>query len=407
MNVKNSIIRAVAVIGILTLLTLTVLPGCNFIGQADPDDAAVNTEAPSDIINVGGEALQTCPICSSTDITGPDEEGYFVCNSCSNRWIQNEDTVDIVDDDGEVIDTIVIPNYTPSVQTTPNNVSSSTSTTKPTGSNNSTSTTTETTTKSLKEQFDEMVDRWDDVIDWTIDDDGNITVVSPTGKDTGLLGFKYSQKDKCFITAEDAWQRNFGYNKTYDDSSSVIAISYDTFRVFFNYDGLEWMVQYWKGQYGMVLIGAEVGIYYRPEGSSASTHYNCADDEKKMLQSMDVYRRESSTSNKFKKVLTRSPSRTWWCTGFVPGTLAFGSYNPNQDDMKNLRVDAKITLHSPEMAQAFMQGLREVTQIETNVGALRRKCIFQEMTIEEYESKTVQSKFALEEDGVTVRVCWR
>ncbi len=409
MNAKNNIIRAIAVIGILTLLTLTVLPGCDFIGQANPDNSDTDGNSVSDTAN-GDGLQQCCPICTSTDITGPDADGYFTCNACSAKWAQDDTKIDVLDEDNNVV-TQLDPSAGYVSGGSNGGSSGGSSNNRPQNQNKpsqtTTTTTTTTTTKSLQQQLDEIKDRWGDVIKPTIDADGNITVESPDGSDTGLFGFKYSQKDNCFITAEDAWQRNFGYNETYDDTSSVIAISYDTIRVYFEYNDLEWMIQYWKGQYGMVLIGAEVGIYHRPKGSSASTHYECANDETKMLQSMTLYRRESSTSNKFKAILTRSPSRTWWCTGFTPGTLSAGGYNVSAEDTATLRIDSKLTLHTPEMAQAFMQGLREVTKIQNNVNKTYRSCKFQEMSIAEYESKTVQSKFALEEDGVTVRVSWR
>ncbi len=419
MKVKNNLLRAIAVVGILTLLTLTVLPGCSFIGQAEPENSAETTAG-----EVNAEAQQCCPICTSTDITGPDDAGYFVCNECGNKWIQNDDVIDVVDvDSGEVVTQLdASAGYvggssggSSSGGSSFGGLSGGSSSGKPSGGSssggsssgsNNKPTTTTTASKSLQEQLEEIKDRWGDVITPVIQD-GNITVESKDGSDTGLFGFKYNIADKCFITAENAWQRNFGYSQTYDDTSSLIAISYDTIRVFFEYDNLEWMVQYWKGQYGMIMIGAEVGIYHRPKGSSESTYYNCANDDTKMLQSMTLYRRESSTSNSFKKILSRSPSRTWWCTGFIPGTLAAGAYNVSAEDLKDLRLDTKLTLKTPEMAQVFMEGLRKVEKIETNVQKQYRSCKFQEMTIAEYESKNVQSKFALEDDGVTVRVCWR
>ena len=39
------------------------------------------------------------------------------------------------------------------------------------------------------------------------------------------------------------------------------------------------MIQFWKGQYGLVLIGAEVGLYNRKENATASSYYDCVTDE--------------------------------------------------------------------------------------------------------------------------------
>ena len=166
------------------------------------------------------------------------------------------------------------------------------------------------------------------------------------------------------------------------------------------------MIQYWKGQYGLVLIGAEIGIYNRPAGSTASTHYECASDETKLLQSMDVYRRNNETL-KYNKIFSRSPSYTWWCTGFIPGTLAAGQYNVEAKATRELKVDSKMTFLSPEMAQAFMAGLREVDHIYHNAPQVSPIFKFNEMaSVAEYEASPSTAKFCLEEDGVTVRVCW-
>lgn len=424
MFTKNSLIRAIAVIGILTLMALVVLPGCSFIGKAELPEVSTTQDlfgADDGMIDVGNGTDDgtnnelCCQYCGSTSFKGPDDKGYYTCNDCGAQWAIGDQVIDIIKPDGS---TVTKPN-TGNMGGSGNggsgssgNGSSGNGGSGNGGSGNGGSgslmpPTTTTTTKSFQQQMDEIKDRWGDVIKPTIDADGNITVESVDGKDTGLFGFKYSTKDKCFITAEDAWQRNFGYNETYDDTSGAIAITYDTIRVYFEYDGMEWMIQYWKGQYGMVLIGAEIGIYHRPAGSTASTHFECATDETKLLQSMNVYRRNGDT-NKFNKVFSRSPSFTWWCTGFIPGTLYAGAYNVSAEQTKDLRVDSKLTLKTPEMAQAFMEGLKKVEKIEHNMPREYRPLTFYEMSsVEEYESTSKNGKFCLEEDGVTVRVCWR
>ena len=82
---KNSLIRAIAVIGVITMMALVVLPGCSFIGKADvPEEQSTNDPfALDDTVNVGDTGLeQCCPICQSVNFKGPDEMGYFVCNDC-------------------------------------------------------------------------------------------------------------------------------------------------------------------------------------------------------------------------------------------------------------------------------------------------------------------------------------
>ena len=421
---KNGILRAVAVIGIITMMALTVLPGCSFVGKADiPEETTNDPFALDDTLNTQG-----CPVCQSTNFTGPDDKGFFTCGDCGATWGTNDGNYEVYDKDGNLVQLPGVSGGSNGGSSNggSNGGSSGGSNNRPNGgsnggSNNRPNGNTNTNIPSTdKEQVNntkpaptmkEIIEAIQSVAkeNITIDANGNLTIKNDEGKDTGLFGFKYSTTEKCFITAEDAWQRQYGYNEIYDASAPVLAISYDTMRVYFDYDGLQWMIQYWKGQYGLVLVGAEIGIYNRPETSSPSSHYNCADDETKLLQSMNVYQCGTADSNEYKLILSRNPSYTWWCTGFVPGTLAFAKYNVNADYTNRLRVDSKLTLKTPEMAQAFIEGLRKVDTIYNNTaGGSTRRISFIEMTsAEEYETRAAKAKFFLEEDGVTVRVCWR
>ncbi|MBQ7595696.1 MAG: DUF4474 domain-containing protein [Clostridia bacterium] len=191
-------------------------------------------------------------------------------------------------------------------------------------------------------------------VKWYIDEDGNIT----TDKNKGVLGFAYSSKDKCFYADNDAWQRNFGYSNLYDQTSAAVVISYDTIRVFFNYAGKDWMIQMWKGQYGCVLLGGEVGVYNRPEGSPASTHFNCASDDERLPISLKV-------TNNGKVLFDRPAQTTWWMTGFVPGQLGAGLLVGGSETSK-LSETTTITFKDDEMMHAFVKGLGYVKYIFNN-----------------------------------------
>ena len=234
-----------------------------------------------------------------------------------------------------------------------------------------------------------------------------ITVKSKDGRDTGLFGFKYSMTDKVFYTAEDAWQRNFGFEETYDNFAGAGAISYDTIRVKFNYQGNEWMIQFWKGQYGLVLIGAEVGLYNRKENATASSYYDFVTDEEKLNMSMKVYRQNAENQNKYDLLFKRSPSKTWWLTGFTPGTLSAGSYVVSEDATKKLMVQVTFNFDTPEQAQAFIGGLENTTTIHHNSPKRTRSVKFTQVSAAEFESSAKTSKYALDENGKTVYVSWR
>ncbi len=161
----------------------------------------------------------------------------------------------------------------------------------------------------------------------------------------GFLGYKYDSDGNVYFTNSDPWQRNFGFNELYDIGASFIVFYYDTFRCKFNYANKDWMIQFWKGQYGFVFIGAEIGVYNKPTTRKVE-HYDCASDEDALKMSMTCYR-------KGKEIFSRKYMTYWWCTGFVPGKLDKFS------DRSELSVKARITLKDYKMLISFCGALKE------------------------------------------------
>ncbi len=160
----------------------------------------------------------------------------------------------------------------------------------------------------------------------------------------GFLGYKYDPDNEVYFTNTDPWQRNFGFNELYDVGASFIVFYYDTFRCKFNYANKDWMIQFWKGQYGFVFIGAEVGVYNKPETRKVE-HYDCASDEDALKMSITCYR-------KGKEIFSRPYLTYWWCTGFVPGKLDKFS------DRSELTLKCRITMKDPEMLLKFCGALK-------------------------------------------------
>lgn len=187
---------------------------------------------------------------------------------------------------------------------------------------------------------------------------GNVT--DPNGE--GLLGFSFDADEGVFYASANAWQRTFGYTYIYDIAAPVIICWFDTTRIFFEYDNKEWMVQLWKGQYGWVLIGAEIGLYYRDfedplVDENGFNYFKCADDEMLIKMSMSLYRNKNL-------LFSRGQQYSWWLTGFVPGALTnFGAEPANTQE---LALDATLYFTDTEMMKAFIEGLEDVTKVEHN-----------------------------------------
>ena len=169
---------------------------------------------------------------------------------------------------------------------------------------------------------------------------------NPITNESGTLGFMWDSEDQVFYSAKDPWQRAFGYNKVYDWAAQLVVIYIDTARIKFNYGGYDWLVQLWKGQYGFVLLGVEVGVYYKNEGTPIE-HYVCTDNNKRLKVGYTCYDHDEV-------LFERSYQYTWWLTGFVPGKL--DKFN----DRSEMAIDLRITLKTTEMRKAFVGGLENL-----------------------------------------------
>lgn len=172
-------------------------------------------------------------------------------------------------------------------------------------------------------------------------------------KEAGTFGFMWNDDDKVFYSAKDPWQRKFGYNKIYDFSAPFVIMFFDSVRVKFNWGGYDWMVQLWKGQYGYVLLGAEVGVYYKKEGTPIE-HYECADDNNRLKVGYTTY-------DKGQEIFKRDYQETWWLTGFVPGKL------DKFADRSEMAMTIRVTLKDANMTKAFAQGLKNIADGKNTV----------------------------------------
>ena len=159
------------------------------------------------------------------------------------------------------------------------------------------------------------------------------------GKGMLGLGFDFNFNDMVIYTVVDAWTRDFGFAVIYDIVANTVGIyDYVTRRYHFDYDGLEWMIQVWKGTYFYVTNGAEVGIYNRVPGEEIGTFYNCANDDQMMEMQMKL-------SYKDKVLINTKPQKHWWLTGFhLSGTV----YEP-----ASLTMTYSIKFPNAEMLKAF------------------------------------------------------
>lgn len=158
------------------------------------------------------------------------------------------------------------------------------------------------------------------------------------------FGYNYDAKEGVFYTELDSWQRSANFISHYDALAAFANMTYLTTTVDFDYAGLNWRLQFWKGQYGP-FGGAEIGVYNKTPGQTDELYF-CADDDHMMYMTYDCYLTEKDyrSGNKF---FTRGWQKHWWLTGFK---LA----NVTPADMV---MSARIRTYDSTMRNAMEQGL--------------------------------------------------
>ncbi len=160
------------------------------------------------------------------------------------------------------------------------------------------------------------------------------------------FGFYYVPEQDIITSRTDAWQKEFGYCRLFDTSASGFNMIFDCEPVYFEYDDHTWMIEFWKGQYG-INIGGEIGIYEAdslllPEQYDRTLFHSISDHELFPI-SMEL---------NFKGQPLFSISRKhWWLTGFYVG---------NYCEPEDLSMDISITFPNEEMLLCFVESLERL-----------------------------------------------
>ena len=190
--------------------------------------------------------------------------------------------------------------------------------------------------------------------------DGNWKPQTELAEAIQAAGFEYLPDEDIMGSTMNNVQRLGGYCKMYDDSAYVISSIIDSEPIYFCYDGYEWMIELWKGQYG-IETGCEIGIYYRKQGKPLSLAektlmgklYACVPDARMLDLRFSLHKGDE-------ELFARDWKRHWWLTGFHWGLLS----EPEQ-----LTMNVGIRFPNREIEQAFVhEGLESLgyTYTETD-----------------------------------------
>lgn len=137
------------------------------------------------------------------------------------------------------------------------------------------------------------------------------------------VGYIYEPIQDIFATRLNAPQKLFGYTTFYDLSAPYFNMIFDYETIYFNYNGRTWLIEMWKGQYG-INSGCELGIYYADSIVSPDDYKSTvfhAIDEKDMLDiSLKLNRQTKKGFSPIK--LGHLKYNHWWLTIFKMGVFS-------------------------------------------------------------------------------------
>ena len=169
--------------------------------------------------------------------------------------------------------------------------------------------------------------------------------VRPVMQIIRAAGFLYNREKNIFHARINAIQRRFGYCKAYDALSPAFGMAIDCEPIYFEYRGRQWLIELWKGQYG-ITCGGEVGVYKAPFFCLAKSPEQILYKKIRRSEFMKIGMQIFSPQGE----LITNKGRHWWMTGFRLGECIA----PNELSME-------VTIEFPDinMRGAFLQALRE------------------------------------------------
>jgi hypothetical protein len=172
------------------------------------------------------------------------------------------------------------------------------------------------------------------------------------------FGFAYDKDSDIFYSTKDAWQKNFGYSHLYDVASPLFRIILDTESVKFYYNNKNWLITFWKGQYGIV-TGAEIGVYYTNQKYiTKKTLYFPAEKDMLDMEFTLFYKGFKIASIK---------DLHWWLALFKIGMFS---------KPKDLTMDIKITFKDEDMLNAFLTAFKKLKYKEKDYTVINNTLSF-------------------------------
>ena len=172
-----------------------------------------------------------------------------------------------------------------------------------------------------------------------------------------VLDFRYDNKEIAIHSDTTQWQKIGGYNVLYDYIFEL-ATDMEALKVPFTYNGTDYIIWAWKGDYLNIGPGTEVGFYTKntlTETIEDATEFEqwVVDGTLPMTLSLYILSDDGSYTNSYHWL---PPEEQWWITGFM------ADYNDYRATADKLTQVSSIDFSSDtEMYDAFKEGLKTIS----------------------------------------------
>lgn len=172
------------------------------------------------------------------------------------------------------------------------------------------------------------------------------------------VGYMYDPCQDIFVSRLDAPQKIFGYTTLYDLSASYFNMIFDYETIYFDYKERTWLIEMWKGQYG-INTGCELGVYYAdkiiPPEKYNTTIFKAVEPEDMPDISLKLNRYCPNHECKYTQ-FGHMHKKHWWLTIFKMGAFS----KPEE-----LFVNTSITFKDYPMMYSFLDSFKKAMPYTT------------------------------------------
>lgn len=168
-------------------------------------------------------------------------------------------------------------------------------------------------------------------------------------------GFTYDAGQDTYVSTLNNAQRHGGYCEAYDIAAASAGCVIDAEPIKFETkDGKQYMIELWKGQYG-VATGGEIGIYVQSKDKE-NYWYPCASNDDLIDASFVVTGKDNdqtlvrSSKEDIPDTTNEKDHKLWWLTAFKPGVFSTPA---------DLTMYADINLKNQDLSNLFFGALKK------------------------------------------------